>query len=462
MAVTQYEMMTQTPVPRLVLRLCGPTIVSMLTTNLYNMADTYFVSQMGISASGAIGIVFSLMSIIQAIGFMLGQGSGVSVSRLLGQRRPEDASRFASAGFFLALTGGGVLALAGLSCLTPLIRFLGSTETILPWARSYGRYILAAAPLMASSCVLNNLLRYEGQALLAMCGLGFGAFLNIVLDPLFIFGLGMGMDGAGLATALSQCVSFSILLYMILSGRTQCRLSLRRIACSRDELLQIFKNGMPSMARQGLNSVSTMLINRQANLYGDIAVAAISIVLRICNFLTSLMIGIGQGMQPVAGFNYSVGKYKRVRQAFRFTALLGEAALGSLAIICFFFTDAILIHFKLEASALEMAAWTFRLQSLGLLFRPLAGCANMLFQSIGLSGRATVLSALRSGLLLIPLLYFMTYFWGIDGLLAVQAVSDVLTFIISLPLLIGFFLKLPQEAESDMHSDMKQTRQSTK
>lgn len=449
MAMTQYETMTQTPVSKLVLRLCGPTIVSMLTTNLYNLADTYFVSQMGISASGAIGIVFSLMSIIQAVGFMLGQGSGVNVSRLLGQRRPEDASRFASTGFFLALVGGGALTVGGLIFLTPLIRFLGSTETILPWARSYGMYILLAAPLMASSCVLNNLLRYEGWALLAMCGLGFGAFLNIVLDPLFIFVMGMGIDGAGLATALSQCVSFSILLYMFLSGKAQCRLSVCRVTRSPDELLHILKNGMPSLARQGLNSVSTMLINRQANLYGDVAVAAISIVLRICNFLTSLMIGIGQGMQPVVGFNYSAGKYKRVRKAFRFTALLGEAALGSLAVICFFFTDAILICFKLEAEALEMAAWTFRLQSLGLLFRPLAGCANMLFQSIGFSGRATVLSALRSGLLLIPLLYLLTYFWNLDGLLAIQAISDVLTFLITLPLLAGFFLKLPKEELPD-------------
>ncbi len=447
--MTQYETMTRTPVHRLILRLCGPTVISMLTTNLYNLADTYFVSQMGISASGATGIVFSLMSIIQAAGFMLGQGSGVNVSRLLGRQRLEDASRFASTGFFLALAAGGVLAVTGLAFLTPLIRFLGSTETILPWAKHYGRYILLAAPFMASSCVLNNLLRYEGRALLAMCGLGFGAFLNIVLDPLLIFGLDMGIDGAGLATALSQCVSFGILLYMFLSGKTQCRLSPGRITRSLEDLLCILKNGMPSLARQGLNSISTTLINRQANLYGDIAVAAISIVLRICNFLTSLMIGIGQGMQPVAGFNYSAGKYKRVRKAFRFTVLLGEAALGSLAIICFFFTDAILIRFGLEAEALEMSAWTFRLQSVGLLFRPLAGCANMLFQSIGFSGRATVLSALRSGLLLIPLLYLLTGFWKLDGLLAVQAISDVLTFFITLPLLIGFFLKMPKEELPD-------------
>ena len=433
MAQDQYEKMTKTPVEHLVLSLCGPTIVSMLVTNLYNLADTYFVNQLGASYGGAIGIVFSLMALIQAIGFMLGHGSSSLVARLLGQKKPEEASRFASTGFFLALAGGGLLGVAGLVFLSPLMRLLGSTPTILPHAQAYGACILLAAPFMTASCVLNNLLRYEGKAFLAMWGLGTGAILN------------MGIQGAGLATALSQCISFGILLSMFLRGCTQCRLSPVLIWHQPGQILRILKNGTPSLARQGLNSLSVMLINHQAALFGDAAVAAFSIVGRICNFLASLMIGIGQGLQPVASFNYGAKQYGRVRRAFLFTFLFSEAALGCLSLGCLLGGTQILRCFSSEEQVLQVAEIPFRLQSITLLLQPLVACANMLFQSIGLSGRATLLASLRSGLLLIPSYPLLTHIWEIRGLQVAQACSDVASFLITLPLLIPFLAYLQKQ-----------------
>ena len=216
----QFRKMTETPIPKLILSLAAPTILSMLITSIYNLADTFFVGQISTSASGAVGIVSSLMAILQALGFMLGHGSGSIISRSLGSQNTDAATRFASTSFFTALVFGGIITAAGLLTLPDFMMLLGSTETILPHACAYARYILLAAPIMMSSLVMNNILRYEGKASFAMIGLVTGGLLNIALDPLFIFGLGMGTAGAGLATALSQTISFCILLSMFLRGKT--------------------------------------------------------------------------------------------------------------------------------------------------------------------------------------------------------------------------------------------------
>lgn len=250
------------------------------------------------------GIVSSLMAIIQALGFMLGHGSGSIISRSLGSQNTDAATRFASTSFFTALVFGGIITAAGLLTLPDFMMLLGSTETILPHACAYARYILLAAPIMMSSLVMNNILRYEGKASFAMIGLVTGGLLNIALDPLFIFGLGMGTAGAGLATALSQTISFCILLSMFLRGKTVSQFRITAVTRSPAEFGTILMTGMPSFGRQGLNSIGGMLLNIAARGYGDAAVAGMSIVSRIFMFIISVAIGTGQGFQPVAGFNY--------------------------------------------------------------------------------------------------------------------------------------------------------------
>ena len=441
----QYEKMTGTPIPKLVLTLAAPTVVSMLVSSIYNMADTFFVSQLGTSASGAVGVVFSLMAIIQAVGFTLGMGSGSIISRLLGRQQTQDATRYASTAFFTCFGIGCLLTVGGLLFLNPMMRLLGATETILPYARDYGHYILLAAPFMASSFTMNNILRFEGKASLAMIGLTTGGILNMVLDPLLIFGFRLGIAGAAIATGLSQLISWSILLSIFLLRKTQCRLSLRYYTRNVRELLEILKQGLPSLSRQGLASLASMLLNQNAAVYGDAAVAAMSIVSRICMFVLSVMLGIGQGFQPVCGFNYGAGKYSRVKQAFRFTFLLGEISMSVLALLGFVFAPQLVQLFRNDPQVVLIGGFALRCQCVALALQPLNVCGNMLFQSIGQSKPATFLSCTRQGLFFIPSILVLPRIIGLTGVQITQPLADILSFVVSVPLLLRFFRQLPRD-----------------
>lgn len=439
----QFDKMTGTPIPRLIIALGIPTTVSMLVTNIYNMADTYFVSKLGTSASGAVGVVFGLMAILQAIGFMFGHGAGSIISRKLGEKDGESASRFASTSFFCSLTVGILLTVLGVIFINPLMRLLGSTDTILPFAREYGVFILLAAPLMVTSFVMNNILRYEGKAALAMIGLGIGGILNILGDWLLIVKCGMGVEGAGISTAVSQMLSFLILLAVFLTGRTESRFSLRFVSRKREDILWILKTGFPSLVRQGLASISTMLLNGQAGLYGDAAVAAMAIVNRICNLIFSVGIGIGQGFQPVSAFNYGARRYDRVRKAFFFTWAAAELLLGCIALAGFFLSSGLVGFFRNDPQVIAVGTAALRAQLAALFFQPLSLCANMLFQSIGKSGQASFLAALRSGILFIPAILILPRAMGLTGVEIAQTVCDILAFFIAIPFVVRFFRRLP-------------------
>ena len=443
----QYQKMTATPVPQLILSLAAPTILSMLITSIYNLADTFFVGQISTSASGAVGIVSSLMAIIQALGFTLGHGAGSVISRSLGSRNTEAATRFISTSFFTALAIGTVLGVSGLATLPGFMRLLGSTETILPHACAYARPILIAAPLMMSSLVLNNTLRYEGKASFAMIGLVSGGVLNIVLDPLFIFGLGMGTAGAGTATALSQSVSFCILLSMFLRGRTVSKIRISAVSREARDYGTIFANGMPSFGRQGLGSIGGMLLNVAAGAYGDAAVAGMSIVVRIFQFMLSVAIGVGQGLQPVAAFNYGARKYRRVRQAAIFTICASFCLLSVLVALCWFNGETLIRLFRDDPAVTAVALPAFRYQCLAMFLEPVIIVANMLFQSTGKSGRATFLACCRQGVCFIPLILTLPHQFGLVGVEVCQPLADCLTFCISLPFLLAFLHQLGQQNE---------------
>ena len=310
------EMMLHMPVSRVIPKMAVPTIISMLITSIYNMADTFFVSQIGTSASGAVGVIFSAMAIIQAIAFTIGMGSGTNVSQALGAGDEERARRFASVGFFTAFGAGVVIAGLCLSHIDWLVRFLGATETIAPHAKAYATYIFYAAPLMMCSFVMNNLLRFEGLAIYGMVGIATGGVLNMALDPLLIFGFGLGTAGAAIATAISQAISFCILLVMTNTRREAIPIRPGNFCPTAAIYGRILYNGFPSLGRQGIASVSTILLNTAAGIYGDAAIAAMSIVSRFIMFINSTVIGFGQGFQPVCGFCYGAGRYSRVREAF--------------------------------------------------------------------------------------------------------------------------------------------------
>ena len=438
----QFRRMTETPIPQLILSLAAPTILSMLITSIYNLADTFFVGQISTSASGAVGVVSSLMAIIQALGFMLGHGAGTIISRSLGSRDTTAATRFASTSFFTALVFGVVLAVAGLGTLPHFMMLLGSTETILPHACAYARPILIAAPLMISSLVMNNILRYEGKASFAMIGLVTGGVLNIALDPLFMFVFGLGTAGAGIATALSQSISFCILLSMFLRGKTVSQFRLSAVTREARDFGRILLGGAPSIGRQGLNSIGGMLLNLAARSYGDAAVAGMSIVSRIFLFIISVAIGVGQGLQPVASFNYGARKYRRVRQAAIFTIEAAFCMLVVLVGLCWVNGDALIRLFRDDPAVTAVALPAFHYQCLAMLLQPIIVVANMTFQSVGASGRATFLACCRQGVFFIPLILILPRTHGLFGVEICQPIADVLTFLVSLPFLIAFLQQL--------------------
>ena len=442
----QFRKMTETPVWKLVITLGIPTTISMLITNIYNMADTYFVGELGNSASGAVGVVFGLMAIIQAFGFMFGHGAGSIIARKLGQKDAHSASIFATLSVVACLLAGSFIGILGLLFINPLMRMLGSTSTILPYAKQYGIYILIASPVTMTSFALNNILRYEGKAFFAMIGLSIGGILNIVLDPILIFGFDMGVAGAGLSTAISQVVGFFILLSVFLSGKTLSKLNIKFIKENPKGIFEIMATGFPSLCRQGLSSIATMILNNLAgNVGGDAAVAAMTVVNRITFFIFAVGLGIGQGFQPVAAFNYGAKIYSRVKKAFYFTLGAGEVLLGVFVVVGLLFSNHLIGIFRDDPTVIAIGTVSLKLQLLSLFFHPLTICSNMLFQSIGENKKATFLSMLRSGILFIPILLILTHFFGLFGVQSAQAIADVFAFFVSAPLVLGFLKKLPKD-----------------
>ena len=435
----QRTRMLEEPVPRLVLTLAVPTIISMMVTSIYNMADTYFVSQINTSASGAVGIVFSIVAIIQAVGFTIGMGSGSVASRLLGQGLPDRAAVIASSAVVAAVVCGSLLTLAGLGTLEHFVWILGATETIYPYALQYATYILWGAPVMCLAFTLNNLLRWQGKANRSVIGLGIGGVLNILLDPIFIFGLDLGISGAAIATLLSQCVSASILASFFLRGQSEIRVSIRCVSTAPKIYLTIFKSGMPSFFRQGMASVSAMALNFNAGVYGDAAVAAMAIVTKVFNFLLSAVIGFGQGMQPVVGYNYGAKELGRVRQAVSFSLKFCTVILTVAAAVGAVFAPQIVQFFRNDPAVVAVGTQAFRFQCISLPLAAVLVFANMLFQSLGKSWRASLLALCRQGMFFIPLVYLLPMHFGLLGLEVTQMCSDLIAFLVSAAFLLHYF-----------------------
>ncbi len=447
----QFNRMTKTPIPRLVISLAIPTIISMMVSAIYNTADTYFVSKLGTSASGAAGIVFPIMTIIQAIGFMLGLGGGSWISRLLGQNKDKDARQVAAASFYSSIVFGLILLVIGVIFLSPILRLLGATDTMLPYAEAYARYIFYAAPIMTASFVLNNLLRSEGHATYSMIGIAIGGLLNIALDPLFIFTFNMGMAGAAIATSFSQLISFILLLVPFIRKKTVVSLSPANLPRKISVYIQILKIGLPSFFRQGLLTLASILLNTNAAIFGDAAVSAMTIVGRVSFLMNSFFIGLGQGFQPVAGYNYGAKIYSRMKKAYIFTLVLGTVAISILAVACFIFAKNLVMLFIADDSAvIEIGTVAMRAQCIAIPFMGLGILCNMTYQTLGKSLIASILSAARQGIFFVPFIYILPRVMGLTGVELSQAAADICTFFLALPfavIIIRFASKTPDGAD---------------
>jgi putative MATE family efflux protein len=454
----KYDRMIEVPVERLVCGLAIPTISIMLISALYNMADTYFVGSIGTSATGGVGVSFSLMAFIQAVGFFFGNGSGNYISRQLGARNWDRASSMAATGFLSAIITGALMAGFGLFYLVPFARFLGATETILPHACDYLFYILIGAPWMAGSLVLNNLLRFQGSAIYGMVGMVSGAVLNVALDPLFIFVFGMGVGGAALATIISQFVSCGLLLVGC-TRKGNISIHIKNFSPRLSAYKEILRGGLPSLFRQGFASVAFICINQVSGGYGDAVIAGISIVQRVFLFASSALIGFGQGFQPVCGFNYGARRYDRVERAFWFCVKTSSIVLLALGAVGYVFAPQIIELFRDDAEVIRVGTVALRLQCLTF---PLMGWVllnNMMMQTIGKAFKASLLALTRQGVFLVAFLFILTPPLGVLGIQLSQPGSDIGAFLLSIPLSISVLRELksgaraPAKEPIDMYDD---------
>jgi len=459
--------MTSAPVGPLIISLAIPTVISMVVTNIYNSADTYFVSKLGDSASGAVGIIFSIMAGIQAIGFTIGMGSGSIVSRLIGSRQNDRANIYSSSGLAFSFSLGLVFAILGITFQDQIITSLGATDTILPYARDYAKYIFIGTPFIATSFVMNNQLRFQGKAILGMTGLATGGIINIFLDPLFIFGLNMGISGAAIATLCSQCISFSILISMFIRRKTITTLSPSFIAKNFHVYKEIFTTGLPSLFRQGLGSLSVIFLNTQARYYGaldenilklvwdpeltvseiqnaasDATIAAMAITNRFFMLLMSVAIGLGQGYQPVCGMNYGAQKYDRVRDALKFLIKIVSIIMTVFSVTVLIFAPQIASFFRDSEAVIYVAKTAMRVQAIALPFHSIIFGTNMTLQTTGHKKTASLTSSFKQGLFFLPLLFILPYFFGVPGIQFTQGIADILSVVFTVPFLIHFLRKI--------------------
>ena len=442
----QHKKMTETPIMRLLVSLSLPTVANMLLSSVYNMTDTYFVSTLGESAIGGVGIVFSIQSLIQAFGFGVAMGSGSIVSRKLGERDNQAANRFASTAILMGLVFGLLIAVACLPFLNPILRVIGATETILPYARSYAVVILIAAPLMCTSFVTGPLLRAEGKASYSMLVGIVGGLINIALDPIFIFVLDLKVMGAAIATALSQIISFSMAIGFYVLNKSVIKISFKYISLDIKDYWLILKTGAPTVFRQGLGSVSTTLLNSRAKLYGDVAVAAISLANKTYMLIRSVVLGVGQGFQPIAGYNYGAKKYNRVKKAFIIAVALGSVVAGLGAVTCATVPNEIIALLGAEnPEVLKIGGRMLMFYSIALPFLGFSSYVNMMYQSLGFVKGATFLASCRQGVYFIPSIIILPIFFKLNGVIVSQPLADILTFLTSIPFCIWFIKKVLKE-----------------
>jgi len=452
-AQKKYIRMTTQPVTKLVCQLAVPTIISMLVTSLYNMADTFFVGQVGTEATAGVGLIFPIMAVIQAFGFYFGQGSGNFVSRALGAQKHDEAEHMTSTGFFCSLLFGGLILALGLIFKPQVLTILGATTervsaATVAYAEDYLIWILLGAPFMCASCVLNNQLRFQGNAVFSMVGLVSGAILNCVLDPLFILVFEMEVTGAALATFISQFVSFC-LLYIGTLRSDSLKIRLRNFRTGFYWQKGIFMAGAPSLFRQGLASVATLCLNSAAAIgadpaQADAAIAAFSVVGKVMMFAFSALLGFGQGFQPVCGYNYGAKKFDRVRSAYTFCLKIGGAVLLVLSVLGFIFAEPIISIFRDDPNVIRIGTIAMRCQCCTFPLMTVVACTNMLYQNIGRVVGATLLAVARQGLMFVPTVLILPHLFAepLHGVYLAQPAADVFAFALAAPLAISMLRQL--------------------
>lgn len=438
------SLMANEPIPRLVFKMAIPTIVAFLINSIYSLADTYFVSQwssdpvISEAATAAVTVNSALDQLIMMCGSLMAVGANSYIARLLGENRKDKASNVLSTAFFIAFGMGLLMTVLGMSFMTPMVRLLGATDTCQQYAIDYATYVLLAAPLMASSFVMNQCLRSEGSATLSMIGMGAGGIINCVLDPIFIIGMDMGVAGASIATAISKLISFVILVFPYITRRSMLHLSVRNIRFHKDIISEIVAVGSSSMFRSGLAVVAGILLNNEAKkIGGDALLSSIGVSTKVMMFPFSIILGFGSGFQPVAGYNWGAKLYGRVRESYRFCSLVAIVGSAIMAAVLALFADPIAGLFGAQGGDMHRyGTLCIQLQCLALPIHGWVAVVNMLCAGLGKAKEAFLLATSRQGTCFIPILYPLVYFFGANGVVSVQAVADVLSLVLAIPIAI--------------------------
>ncbi len=443
------QRMLNDPIRKVIPAMAIPTIIAFLINSIYSLADTYFVSSLGTNATAAVSVNASLDQLIMMCGSLLAVGANSYIARLLGKGEDQKASRVLSSAFFLALIIGTALLAAGTIWMRPMVRLLGATPTCEQYSVEYATYVLLAAPFMASSFVLNQCLRSEGSATLSMIGMGFGGILNCVLDPIFIFGLDMGVAGASLATAISKVVSFGILVFPYITKRSLLTLSLREFRPSKDIMTEIVTVGASSMFRSGLAVVAGILLNDMAGNISDSVLAGIGVSTKIMMFPFSIILGFGTGFQPVAGFNWGAERYDRVRESYRFSSVVALVGAVVMAVILAVFADPIIVAFAgSDPEMRQIGGLCIILQCVALPVHAWVAVVNMLCNGLGNAAGAFLLATSRQGTCFIPILFPLEKLFGAYGLVSAQAVADVLTLVFAIPIAVYMTRKIKNASQT--------------
>ena len=445
------NMLLNEPISRIIPKMAVPTIVAFLINSIYSLADTYFVSSLGTNATAAVSVNASLDQLIMMCGSLLSVGANSYIARLLGEGQDKKASQVLSTSFFTAFGIGALLMIFGNIFILPMVRLLGATPTCEQYSVDYATYVLYAAPFMATSFVMNQCLRSEGSATLSMIGMGFGGILNCILDPIFIFGFDMGVAGASLATAISKWVSFAILIFPYLTRRSLLHLSIRNFYPSKDIITKVVSVGSSSMFRSGLAVVSAILMNTLAGNISDSVLAAVGVCNKIAMFPFSIILGFAQGFQPVAGFNWGAKRFDRVQESYRFSSKVALWGGVIMAVILIFSADALIVLFAgTDAEMRHIGVICMISQCIALPVHGWVAIVNMLCAGLGNAKGAVTLATARQGTCFIPILYPMAWLLGAYGIATVQAVADVLTILLAIPIIRGMKRKIAQaQAEQE-------------
>lgn len=426
------ELLGSTSIPKALLAMGIPTMIGMLVNAFYNLVDAYFVGGLGESQMGAISVVYPLGQVVVGLGLLFGNGAASYISRLLGRGDKENADKVASTALYSSIFVGAVIIIISMVFLHPILKLLGATDSILPYAATYAGIYIVSCIFNVFNVTMNNIVTSEGAAKTTMCALLIGAVLNIALDPLFIYAFDLGVAGAAIATAISQVVSTCVYLTYILRKKSVFHFRVKDCTYSREIMSEIFKIGIPTLVFQILTSLSISLINNAAGDYGDSAIAGMGVVTRLISMGSLSVFGFIKGFQPIAGYSYGAKKFDRLREAIKTSILWSTVFCVIFGLVLALFPTAIVSQFtKGDAEMIRIGAASLRANGITIMLFGFYTVYSSLFLALGKGKEGFILGACRQGICFIPVILLLPMVWGLNGILYAQPIADVLSAIIT-------------------------------